>query len=524
MNAHRPTCCLLILCLLGATPLGCGEDITEPSADARSAGPDADQSAGDAGSSAPDAEVPVDLEQLVLDFEAGIVSRDQFRAAVARVEDPGWPTSLSQDFAATTLLAARAEPYIVETDIAVLEGAILVIEEGTSLRLGPAVSMTVQGRLYAVGSQDSPIHIHGEPAQDYQQLRLESGPNQLVWTEFDRGIENLVVAHPADTTTLVEQCRFDSWGLRALYQDASQLRVAHSRFGMQTAENEITGETFGSYNAGLTVLEDNDFGRMRGRGDILDLQLCQAGSWSVIAHNRFFGGEDDAIDLDRCNALVVGNTIRDFKPVDPGAMNAPSNGGGITGDSGSMPVIINNLIDGCFHAIGFKNGARPIIINNTITNNNIGVTLYNTAPGVIMPTGVMINNVLWNNLGWLDGGQDNDIVLNGKWWWSYNQVDDIQGNLEAMYNTLGSSPSSYPGDGNTSDDPLLDDIDGVPVPAANSPAIDSGASTISFTSLPIEQIPMEDVLQYLSRDYQGQPRERVGDTFPTIDRGAVERQ
>lgn len=472
-----------------------------------------------------DAPIARDLELLVADLEAGTINRDEFRAAVNAIDAPPMPGQLERDFATTTLLPARAEPYVVNRKINVLEGAILVIQEGAALRLGPEVEFFVQGRLYAIGSQDQPIRFFGERGQNYEELRLESGPNQLAWVEFDRGTRNLKTTHPVDTTTLVDSARFDSWSYLAVAQlDSSGLRIVNSEFGYETPEEEVAGETIQTVDSGAIIIENSRFNYRRGYRDVLDIHTCKPGYWSVIAHNRFDGGEDDAIDLDGCNALVIGNLIRNFRPEDLSAMAGGVNGGGVTGDAGAMPVIVNNVIDNCYHGIGFKNGSRPIIINNTITNSNIGVSLYTSAVGRAMPHGVMVNNILWNNLGWLDGGQDNDIVLNGKWWPSYNQVDDIQATVDVRYNTIASSPDVYPGEGNLGTDPLLDFTEDIPVPAAGSPVIDSGLSESAGFGL--EALPAAErdaVLQLLTSDYLGTPRTRDGDDFPGIDRGAVER-
>ena len=472
----------------------------------------------------PDAQRVEQLEQLVANYEAGQLSRADFRAALADIPDAGLPQELANNFIATTLLSARAEPYRVTADIVVHPGAILIVEAGAALHLDPGVSLLVDGRLYAIGASDAPIRIFGDEGAYFETVLLASGPNQLVWVEFDRGRRHVTANHPVDTTTLVESTRFDSWNSLAVFQrESSGLTIRDSSFGYQTPDAEVAGETIGTIDSGRIVIENSRFNYRRGYRDVLDIHRCLPGYWSVIAHNRFDGGEDDAIDIDACNALIVGNHIRDFSPIDLEAMFGGVNGGGITGDAGAVPIIIDNIIEGCYHAIGFKNGARPILLNNTIVGNNIGVTLYNTAPGTSMPHGIMVNNLLADNLGWLDGGQDNDIVLNGKWWPSYNQVDDVQATLDARYNIAASSASVAAGEGNTADDPQLEWTEGVPVPAVGSPALDSGLADLMLLTLPAE-LPMDEVYDYLATDHLGNPRARDGDTFPGIDRGAIERQ
>lgn len=462
----------------------------------------------------PDARPPTPLEQLVEDYEGGVISRDEFRFEIGRHEDAGHPTELPTEITTTILLKARPAPYELTATVTVAADAILVIEQGAALRFAPEVDLDVQGRIYAIGSEQATIHFFADAPDHFGGVKLHGGPNQLVWVEIDRGWRSVDVLHPLDTHSLIESARFDAWqDLAVHHSEAGPLRIVASRFGYQTDEADVSGETIRSWYSQTIHIEDNDFGYRRGYRDVLDLQECIEGAWPVVMGNRFDGGEDDAVDLDGCSALVIGNHIRNFRPEDLSVMVSGVNGGGVTGDrANSRPIIMNNVIDGCFHGIGFKNGARPVIINNTIINSNIGVTLYQAAVGEPMPDGLMLNNVLHNNVGWLND-EPQDILLNGKWWPGYNQVDDVQATIDARYNITATSPAPYEGEGNSNDDPLLELTDGIPRLGAGSPAIDSGLGSIELTDAPA------DVLDYLLTDFLGNPR-----ALETLDRGAVEAQ
>jgi len=465
------------------------------------------------GDSGPDARPRTPLEKLVDDYENGVISRDEFRTALGTFEDSGIPSVLTDDFLQSTLLKARAEPYEIGADLLVGDDAILVLEPGASVKLAAGVSLNVEGRFYAVGSEPAPIHFYAEAPDHYGAISLHNGPNQLVWVELDRGRQCVDVQIPLETHTLIESARFDSWSDLAInHYQAGPLRILKSRFGYDTVEADISGETMRSWYSDTVTVEQCEFNYRRGYHDVLDLQECRDGAWPVVMHNRFDGGEDDGVDLDGCSALVIGNYIHNFRPQDLSSMVTGVNGGGVTGDRvRSHPIIINNVIDSCFHGIGFKDGATPVIINNTIINSNIGVTLYQSAQGKDKPSGVMINNVLYNNVGWLND-QPQDILLNGKWWPPYNQVDDVQATLDARYNITATSPAPYEGEGNLNSDPMLEMDGEVPVPAAGSPAVDSGLGTIDISGAP------DGALDYLRTDFRGTQRD-----LAKIDRGAVER-
>jgi len=460
-----------------------------------------------------------ELEQLVNSYEAGEIARDTFRTRIAELpDDPELDSVLPRLIAFTTLLKARGEPWRITADMEVDSQAILVVEEGATIEIDDAVNIDVNGRLYAIGSEQATIAIRGADGARYDTWFLHGGPNQLVFVEVDGGDNELYVDHPFETRTLVESARFDRWKSLAIGQrESSNLTIKKSRFGYDTPVEDELAETVRTRNAGVVWIEENEFAHRRGYRDVLDLEECVDGYWPVVIHNRFDGGEDDAVDLDGCSAFVIGNYIHNFRPAVLTVQEAGVNGGGVTGDrESSHPFIANNVIDSCFHGVGYKDGSSPVIVNNTIINSNIGITLYESAVDKPMPDGVVLNNVLWNNVGWLDE-EPNDILLNGFWWAQYNHVDEVQATIDARYNITATLPDPFPGEGNLNDDPMLELVDEVPVPAAGSPAIDSALETMVF-----DGVPMDQALDFLATDYRGAPRQRSGDSFPGLDRGAVE--
>jgi len=459
------------------------------------------------------------LEQLVNAYEAGEITRDTYRARIAEFpDDPELDSVLPRLIAFTTLLKPRAEPWRITAGMEVDSQAILVVEEGAAIEIDDAVNVDVNGRMYAIGSEDATIAIRGAEGERYDTLYLHSGPNQLVYVEVDGGDNEVYVDHPFDTHTLIESARFDRWKSLAIGQkDSNDLTIKKSRFGYETPEEDELAETVRTRTSGVVWIEENEFAHRRGYRDVLDLEECAPGYWPVVIHNRFDGGEDDAVDLDGCSTFVIGNYIHNFRPAVLTVQEAGVNGGGVTGDRvTSHPFIANNVIDSCFHGIGYKDGSSPVIVNNTVINSNIGITLYESAVGRPMPDGLVLNNVLWNNVGWLDE-EPNDILLNGFWWAQYNHEDEVQATIDARYNITATLPDPFPGEGNINDDPLLV-LDGeVPVPGEGSPAIDSALETMAF-----EGVPMDQALEFLETDFRGTPRQRSGGSFPGLDRGAVE--
>ncbi len=475
------------------------------------------------GCSSPSVREPTALEEVVRQYESGEISRDEYLWAISEFEDDG---SVSQRLSGTlqvsTLVHARAAPYVVENGFTVKAGTVLVIEQGARLEIASEAEVEVEGQLYAVAPADNAIVITAAPGEAYSDLFMRDGPNQFIGVDFSHAARSIHVTHDTGVVTLVENGNFNSWVDLAIAQNNSLgLHVRSSRFGYDTPPEEVSGETIRTRGSGDTVIEGSTFNYRTGYRDVLDLQDCRTEpeEWPVVVGNTFDGGEDDAVDLDNCSAIVVGNHIRNFRPIDLGRQDAGVNGGGVTGDGeGSTPFIANNIIEGCFHGIGFKNGARPAIVHNTIIDSNIGITLYQSAVGNAMPAGIAYNNILANNVGWLDGAT-NDVVLNGKWWRNYNQVDEVQATIDAQYNIFATLPSAYPGVGNSNSDPLFDGESALPELSGGSPARDAGLEV-----LVLPDVDLARALEYLERDFAGASRMRSGDALVKPDLGALEAQ
>lgn len=424
--------------------------------------------------------------------------------------------------AAPDAIRAHALPPVVDHPLLIPEGAtvaldgplvitvdgLLALAPGARLEIPAEASIIAEGRLYAVGSEAAPAMIVGD---GFDTVELRGGPNTLHRVVIEGGDRLLTVRHGEGLRTRIEHAALDHWVDVALDMPrAIGVELRDSRVGLESAPDE-GGEMVRTRGGGAIRIEGNRFGPRRGYRDAIDLQDC-VGEWPVLVGNRFAEGEDDAIDLDRCSAFVIANHIRDFRPLDLAARNAGINGGGITGDGDIDIVIVGNVIERCYHGIGFKNGARPVMVNNTIVDGHIGVSLYQSAAGQPMPHGVMINNLLAGNRDWLDDTPQ-DILLHGRWWPSYNQRDAVQGTLEADHNTLASGGEVPPGVANDPSDPRIERLAGWPVPAEGSPALDSARG---------DDLP-EGAIEWLRRDTRGVERRWQDGRFVDLDRGAIER-
>lgn len=487
----------------------------EPDARAPDGWPPIDAAPPDPDGAWPEA---LDLRALFDAYEAGELDVGAVRAALRSA-----PDAVRVEQLGPVLEEAVVVPVGVTVELpdglTIAPEGLLALAPGAQLALGPGASIIADGRFYAIGAPDAPVRmgrvgIEGDviESEGFDTIHLRGGPNALHRVQVFGGDRLLTVSHAAEgARTRIVGAELDHWVDVALdLPRAQRVELRDSRVGLASAPDE-GGEMVRTRGGGAIRIEGSVFGPRRGYRDAIDLQDC-VGEWPVLEGNAFAEGEDDAIDLDRCSAYVIGNHIRDYRPLDLEARNAGINGGGITGDGDIDIVIVGNVIERCYHGIGFKNGARPLMVNNTIVDSNIGVSLYQSAVGRPQPHGVMINNLLAGNRDWLTDAP-RDIVLDGRWWPSYNQQDAVQATLEADHNTFASGDPLPPGIGNDDADPRIERPDGWPVPGDGSPALDSARGV---------DLPPE-VIDALRMDLLGHERLWDGAAFVDLDRGALER-
>lgn len=495
MQAMRRSAVIVAVALTA----GCGSSGTDGNRDATAS----DASAPDGGAVPPAAT----LAELLRQYEQGAINRSQLTAGLASFE--GVSGDLPQMIDQPVLLRARAMPYDLPANTTVGPEGALVVEGGATLVLGKGVTLLVRGNFYVLGAKANRAIVRGpEKGSVYRAISLVGKRSEIVGAAVKWG-EILVSASGTKLTPIViEDSKLDEWRTYAIEAiDADGAVVRGNELGVDNAAADAQSETMhGSESA--VLVENNVFGRRAGYNDAFDLMPCTNGHFPVLRGNLFLGGDDDAIDLDNCTALVVGNHFKGFRPGPTAAGQA--NGGVVTGEGAqSRPLIVNNVFEDCVHAIGFKDGARPTAINNTTVNCQIGVTMYSAA-AADAATGIVINNV--------HAGVETDVILNGSWFAAYNPTKT--GALEASHNMFR-DPAWAGMNDNLAADPMVMMKDGVPHLGAGSPA--RGTALADLELLATKTVFPVDVLRKaLETDFLGKPRPFANGRFTGMDRGAVQ--
>lgn len=390
--------------------------------------------------------------------------------------------------AADTRWTLEESPIVVECDLEVPEGVRLTIDPGVEVRVEPGEGIVVRGEILALGEPERPISITSAGGGSWDGIRIDHGggdpPREctLRHVSLSRASELLHVEDTGDSPILAEDCAFDSWTALAVKWDdgANGLILRRCRLGVETPLADAAHETINGYRSSV-IVEHCTFGRRRNYNDVIDLGSCSwPGPVPTVRYNTFLGGDDDAIDFDNCDGWIVGNVILDHWPAEGASGSA--NGGGITGNEGSSPVVVGNIVARCYHGIGYKNGCTPLLVNNLVVDCNVGISLYKDSCGADEPEAVLRGNVVWNNRD-ADSGEDRNIVLDGTWWPSYCQDPEPQGVADVAWCLV---EGGYEGPGNLDIDPRLRSPDENDfTPAADSPLLDAGfAGALDHAGVP----------------------------------------
>lgn len=335
-------------------------------------------------------------------------------------------------------VAPPGEVHWTAADSPVQVTSTLTVPRGTTLRIDPGVTVDVAagagihiaGQIIADGTEASRIIFdRAGTSGSWSGLTIDYGsdgvvrPSSVKFATLTHGTTLIDINATGNSEVLVEDCIMDSWSNVAIHWDngANGLRISRCRVGMSTPASEQSHEAVNGYRSNA-VLEFCIFGPRLGYNDTIDLGNTKwGGPVPTVQFNEILSGQDDGIDFDNCDGYIIGNFIHGRRPPanGPKETECPQfpiagggmNGGGITGNEGSRPVVMNNIVYDCFHGIGYKNAADPTIINNTVVNCTWGIVLFETADiaNPAVAHGTLVNNLIWGcaeplKLRWCDAG------------------------------------------------------------------------------------------------------------------------
>ena len=319
-------------------------------------------------------------------------------------------------------------PVAINSSLTIPLNTTLKIDAGVEARFAAGASLTVRGQIEADGTVEAPIVFDRQGATGaWGGIKIHQDEDGIVRNSYIRQarIQNAGTLVDVDGTgesdIVIEDCTLDHWSGVAFHWDngCNKLRISRCDVGLNTPVSEQGHEGVNGYRSSA-ILEHCVFGPRTGYNDTIDLGNTKwGGPVPTVRYNEIGPGNDDGIDFDDCDGFIIGNFVHGRRPPanGPKESGCPQypiggsgmNGGGITGNEGSRPFVMNNIVFDCYHGIGYKNGAQPTLINNTVVSCTWGIILFseNDISNPALANGTLVNNLIWDceipiKLSWCD--------------------------------------------------------------------------------------------------------------------------
>ena len=272
----------------------------------------------------------------------------------------------------------EGSPYSIRETVTIAPNAVLTVEAGVLIGIGPWRSIIVEGGLNIQGSvTDSVTITRLVPNSSWRNIQaLEpTGDINIEYAVVQGGYEALDASH----------CRVN----------ISNSHVANGRWGIQGTAvtmnldnvmmDHFETEMVHTFEGGEIYIRNCRFSNASfvvESSDILDFFQTD---YIEITGCEFYGGWDDCIDMDWVRSgVITGNKIYDAGDT------------GITITSGNSDIYIaNNIVTGCSTAVSLSKVEGIVLYNNVLAFCELGLDILHEDAPDHQPR--IYNSILWRN-------------------------------------------------------------------------------------------------------------------------------
>jgi hypothetical protein len=318
--------------------------------------------------------------------------------------------------APNTVLNAASGPWYVSNSLTVPADKTLTIEPGTTVFFNRGKSLTVNGRLVAVGTEYQRIRITldpeagGSPSQHWNGISFSgtSQDNRLCYVDVGFADNGTQAIYVNNSRLLIDNMTWPNTTKLILEVSHPSLIVQNSVFPDMSGVEIIHGANLSGSE--YLILKGNTFGTTTGYNDIIDFSGCsRPGPILQVYDNIFSGGQDDGLDLDGTDAHIEGNIFVNFK----GGVTSTSNA--IATDLDSEITAVRNIFLNNDRAVLLKGDAFLQAEHNVFGGSNFSAINFQEDAVTLPGEGAYLaGNIFWDNNSLFENkfGADPNIVVN----------------------------------------------------------------------------------------------------------------
>lgn len=350
-----------------------------------------------------------------------------------------------------TIWRASDGPRHITGNVVVPVGATLKIEPGVNLSFAAAGGLEVRGRLVAEGTPYRRISMSAPSGSTTQWNGIKFvntlEDNRLVYLDLSDGMarSNGILMQKSRVT--IDHVFFNDINGNILQLQEVDLTVTNSQFP-NVNRGEPIESMQGMASFGQIVIANNVFGQTTGGNDTIDIQGGQrVGRMLQVIDNVFFGGPDEALDLD-VDAHIEGNLFMNNRaalaaPRGDGITSSISTGYTSAPGVGRTPAVLTvtrNVFYNVDHTMGLKDQTFVHFTQNTVINAGFdAISFYDPSRKTPAAAGARVEGNIFARtsvpFGHVDespsGPIDTDLVMND------SLLDGVPSNQQAALLALG---------------------------------------------------------------------------------------
>ncbi len=329
--------------------------------------------------------------------------------------------------------------YIVESDISIIYGDVLIIEPGTTIKFGLDCNLYVFGLLYAEGIDNENILFtsaeNNPNTNDWGKIQFNNDSSIFKYCKVEYGYE-IQLSTDENESLIIENC-----DISYMYN-----AISCGQSGVIVRNNIIHHFN----HTGIEIWSAN-----------IHIQN------NSIILNLFEGADLKGILSWDLNNLIIDNNLI-FSPV---VINGPYSCGIWIPDVESCEIY-NNIISNMNTGIYLGSNGSIKVVNNTIVNNfGIGVNVYEPESATLLQSNIIAGSAIGIKTYYENGFLD--ISFNNLW----DNIENFNSNIPGIGEIITTNSNGNPCDTyyNISLDPLFVDYNSFDYHISEgSPVIDAG--------------------------------------------------